>query len=166
MSNELTKIGERLIEIRKEAHLTQQEVADKIDGLTVQMISSYETGKQKPGIENLAKFSKFFNVSLDYLCFGKNIVKDTKLHTYSDLFREIVKLSELGIFEIQTSYSGIGSKSDTRYFSMTSRDKILVEFIEKFKKLESCKEILGNDIYNLSLESLVSKYIEIKLNIE
>ena len=158
MDNELTKIGERLTEIRKEAHLTQQEVADKIDGLTVQMISSYETGKQKPGIENLAKFSKFFNVSLDYICFGNNSqMNNLKLKTYSDLFREILKIYESNFFE--TRNIGLDmSDNDFKYFYITSNDEILIEFIEQFKKLESCKDILGEEVYKLSVESLINKY--------
>lgn len=156
MDNELTKIGERLTEIRKEAHLTQQEVADKIDGLTVQMISSYETGKQKPGIENLAKFSKFFNVSLDYICFGNNSqMNNLKLKTYSDLFREILKIYESNLFKMNNISLDI---KDFKYFDITSNDKILIEFIEQFKKLESCKDILGEEVYKLSVESLINKY--------
>jgi len=56
----------RLKELRKEKHLTLQELADKT-GLSNQAISFYERGKRKPKIETWKKLAHYFGVSVDYL---------------------------------------------------------------------------------------------------
>ena len=48
-------MGERITESRKKCGLTQQALADKIDGMTVQMINSYERNKQTPSMKNIIK---------------------------------------------------------------------------------------------------------------
>lgn len=56
----------RLKELRKQKHLTLQELADKT-GLSNQAISFYERGKRKPKIETWQKLADFFGVSVPYL---------------------------------------------------------------------------------------------------
>jgi len=97
------EIGKRLTEIRKKNNKTQQEVVDNIEGLTTQMLSSYENGKQKPGIENMIKLSNYFNVSLDYLCLGiKTQTTRLEITNYEDLIRCIIAITETGIFKIES----------------------------------------------------------------
>lgn len=59
-------IGERLAELRKDAGISQQELADKLS-LTKFTISSYEREKTMPSDEIKIELAKIFNVSLDYL---------------------------------------------------------------------------------------------------
>lgn len=56
----------RLAEIRKNNKMTQKELADKV-GLTPKAISFYELGQREISNDLLIKFSKIFNVSIDYL---------------------------------------------------------------------------------------------------
>lgn len=57
---------ERLRTLRKEHNLTQKTLAEHLNyGYTA--ISNYESGKNKPSINDLKKIASFFNVSLDYL---------------------------------------------------------------------------------------------------
>ena len=90
--NELSIIGKRIKEIREKNSLTQQQLADKIDGVTVQMVCGYEKGKQTPSLKNLIKISEILNVSLDYLCLGRNeeVVSKKKIVYYSDLIDAMV----------------------------------------------------------------------------
>lgn len=59
-------IGERLLDLRKEAGLTQDELA-KILSINKHSISSYERNKNEPPDEIKMQIAKFFGVSVDYL---------------------------------------------------------------------------------------------------
>jgi len=58
--------GERLRKLRKEAGLTQPELAERT-WLSKAVISNYELGVRKPSIDIVVKFAKYFHVSADYL---------------------------------------------------------------------------------------------------
>lgn len=58
--------NERIIKLRKDRNLTQQEVADQV-GLTQSMISHIEAGRKDPGKINKIILAKFFNVSVEWL---------------------------------------------------------------------------------------------------
>lgn len=60
------KIGERLLELRKNAGLTQTELANAV-GLTQTLVAKYEKGVKRMPIENLRLFSEYFGVTMDYL---------------------------------------------------------------------------------------------------
>ena len=59
-------IGEWLLQLRKEANLTQDELA-AILKINKHSISSYERGKSEPPDEIKIAIAKYFNVSVDYL---------------------------------------------------------------------------------------------------
>lgn len=54
----------KLTELRKEKHLTQPELAEKL-GMTRQMISYLENRATNPTLEQIRKFADFFAVSAD-----------------------------------------------------------------------------------------------------
>ncbi|MCI7061412.1 MAG: helix-turn-helix domain-containing protein [Lachnospiraceae bacterium] len=58
--------GERLRDLRHEKHMTQKQLADKLD-LSKGTISAYEQGKKYPSIEVLIKLCNILQVSADYL---------------------------------------------------------------------------------------------------
>lgn len=58
--------GEKLKELRKDAKMTQQDLASQLS-LSVQTIKTYEQGRSDPDDETKLKIAKLFNVSLDYL---------------------------------------------------------------------------------------------------
>lgn len=62
MSEEL---GKKLKHLRKSKHMSQQEVADKVD-ITRSTISNYEIGRRTPHLKDLQKFSAVFGVGLDF----------------------------------------------------------------------------------------------------
>lgn len=59
-------IGERLLELRKNAELTQDELA-AILKINKHSISSYEREKSEPPDAIKIEMAKFFHVSVDYL---------------------------------------------------------------------------------------------------
>lgn len=60
------KFGKALSTLRKEADLTQNEVADRLN-LSRQAISKYERGESFPDISILVMIAELFNVTLDQL---------------------------------------------------------------------------------------------------
>ena len=154
------EIGKRLINLRKEINKTQQEVADSIPGLTIQMISSYENGKQSPAIENLIKISSFYNVSIDYLLTGKETSKSvSKITNYEELIRTILMIKECGIFTVSTSMGYVGVDYSCEYdYNLFSHNETLYRFNENYEKLLAAKEIMGEEMYKMALDGLISKY--------
>ncbi len=59
-------IGERLYQLRKDAGLTQDELADILK-INKHSISSYERNKSEPPDGIKVRMAKFFNVSIDYM---------------------------------------------------------------------------------------------------
>lgn len=57
----MSKIGELMYQKRKELHMTQEELAEKI-GVTDGYISKIELGYQQPGFETLSKIGKELNI--------------------------------------------------------------------------------------------------------
>lgn len=58
--------GEKLKTLRLKHHLTQQQLADKVE-LVKGSISAYEQSTKYPSLEVLIKLCNFFNVSADYM---------------------------------------------------------------------------------------------------
>ena len=66
----LREMGERFAQRRKELHLTQEELSERID-LSSQTISCIELGKKAVRPENLAKLCSALDISADYILYGK-----------------------------------------------------------------------------------------------
>lgn len=62
----MSKLGERLSELRQERGITQQELAD-VFHISNSAISSYETGTRIPDVDFLLELAKFYNTSCDYM---------------------------------------------------------------------------------------------------
>ncbi|HEM4990216.1 TPA: helix-turn-helix transcriptional regulator [Streptococcus suis] len=81
------EFSERLKDLRKQAGLTQVDVAGKL-GISQQAYASWEHGAKKPTQENLVKIAQILNVSVDYLV-GNSDVENTnkELEDIELLFR-------------------------------------------------------------------------------
>lgn len=62
----MVEFSQRLKQLRKEKHLTQAQVAERI-GVTASMVSSYETDIRLPSYEVLVKIATLFGVTIDYM---------------------------------------------------------------------------------------------------
>lgn len=60
-----------LKKIRKEKGLSQLKVALDLN-MSREALSYYENGKRNPDIQTLKMFSRYFNVSIDFLINGKD----------------------------------------------------------------------------------------------
>ena len=79
------KFSERLKDLRKQAELTQVDVAGKL-GISQQAYASWERGTKKPTQENLVKIAQVLNVSVDYLV-GNSEERIDELDNIELLFR-------------------------------------------------------------------------------
>lgn len=77
--------AERLKELRKQAHLTQVELAKRL-GIGQSSYADWERGKKKPTQENLVKIARILDVSIDYLV-GNSEEKSDELDNIELLFR-------------------------------------------------------------------------------
>ena len=59
-------LGQRLLGLREEAELTQQQVAEAI-GSTQQKISNYEKGTVEPDCDTLVLLADLFKTTVDYM---------------------------------------------------------------------------------------------------
>ena len=93
-------LGKKIIEMRKKAKLSQEQLAEKLD-VTRQTISNWENGKFYPDIDVLVKISKCFNISLDdllsydnkvlqYLKDSTDVVKSNKKLLYAILLNILI----------------------------------------------------------------------------
>ena len=60
------KFNEKLINLRKKAGLTQEELGYKLN-VTRQTVSKWELGQTTPEMDKLIEISKIFNISVDEL---------------------------------------------------------------------------------------------------
>ena len=79
------EFSERLKDLRKQAELTQVDVAEKL-GISQPAYASWERGVKKPTQENLVKIAQILNVSVDYLV-GNSEEKNDELDSIELLFR-------------------------------------------------------------------------------
>lgn len=68
--------GKRLLEARKQANLSQKDVADNL-GTKSPVIGRYERDEAKPSIEVAAKLATLLGASLDYLVGNSDLNVDT-----------------------------------------------------------------------------------------
>lgn len=65
-------IGLRISELRKSRHMTQEQLAEKLD-ISIKHCSAVERGISCLSLEKLIEVSDYFDVSLDYLVKGNSI---------------------------------------------------------------------------------------------
>ena len=83
----MVDFGKKLKELRKQAGLTQQQLADKL-GITKSVVSYYELSERTPSPEVLKDIALIFRVSTDYLL-G---IEREKTIDVSDLSDDDIKL--------------------------------------------------------------------------
>lgn len=62
----MLKLSERLVSLRKERKLTQEDTAKELE-LGLRTYCRYEKGEREPTASVLVQIADYYNVSLDYL---------------------------------------------------------------------------------------------------
>ena len=82
-------IGERLLKLRKERNLSQEDLANELD-VSRQTISKWETDQSIPDFDKIVPICKYFGITTDELLTGnKNIVESTNNDFKSKFARNI-----------------------------------------------------------------------------
>lgn len=71
MSPDYSVIGRRIKKARIEQHITQEELADKLN-ISIAFVSRVERGNSKINLKRLAQISEILNVTPGYLLTGSN----------------------------------------------------------------------------------------------
>ncbi len=74
------ELKNRIRELRLQANLTQEELAEKLF-VNRSLISKWENGSRLPGVEDLKRISSLFGISLDELISGDKYPKDPVVKT-------------------------------------------------------------------------------------
>lgn len=95
------KFNEKLIMLRKQHNLSQEQVAEKL-GVARQTISKWELGETTPEMDKLIIMSELYNITLDELMKEENegkVVNDTNNTNSQKLAGMTIKiLKGIGIF--------------------------------------------------------------------
>ena len=82
------EFNEKLLELRKQKGLTQEEVADALY-VSRTAISKWESGRGYPNIDSLKAIAKFFDITIDQLLSGEELLtiaeedtRQTKKHLH------------------------------------------------------------------------------------
>lgn len=87
------ELANRLIELRKEKGLSQEELANKLN-ISRQAISKWERGESSPDTDNLIELAKIYNISLDELL---NYKKDEEQNKEAKENKEDNKISKINL---------------------------------------------------------------------
>lgn len=93
-SNLNSSIVERLKKLRKQHQLTQSQLAQEI-GVTQSIISVVESEKSAVSLDFLRKAANFYNVSIEWLLYGKEKFAELKLGNFVPLVDNTVKADYL-----------------------------------------------------------------------
>lgn len=70
-------IGNRLFELRKNKNITQERLAESL-GISRQSVSNWELDKSLPDMDKLMALAALYEVSLDYIVYGKQEVANAE----------------------------------------------------------------------------------------
>lgn len=82
-------IAKNIIDLRKSNGITQEQLANALN-ISAQAISKWETGTCQPDTLTLPLIAEYFNVSIDYLYYGKDMTYDD---VYEKVFQKVRNIS-------------------------------------------------------------------------
>ena len=101
-------LGNKIVELRKKAKLSQEQLAEKIE-VTRQTISNWELGETNPDIVQAKRIAEVFNISLDELTnndSSDSLIIDN-LQVLSKTNRRTMIISNVSLFLIMLSIAAI-----------------------------------------------------------
>ncbi len=122
-------LATRLLKLRKENDLTQQQVADLLN-LERTSVTKYESGQSSPSYNTLLMLSKIYNVSISYL-----LGEDSDSETFFDVASsssEYTNNSTLPL--LNTQYMDVLTDDEqflVLYFRMLDRDPEILDYLRQ-----------------------------------
>lgn len=110
-------IGKRLRKQREKLNMTREEFAEKAN-ISPQFLAEIENGKKGMSVNTLYKICKNYNLSADYLLFGRLLNNNTtdKAKSLSEPYlsytEDIIEIVNNIIIETQNNYKSTQKKGD------------------------------------------------------
>ena len=76
---DMKKIGKKISVLRKEANMTQMELADRM-GISFQAVSNWERGNSMPDISKLPELAEIFGKTVDELLGEKSVLVEAAMN--------------------------------------------------------------------------------------
>jgi len=159
----------KIIGIRKQNNLTQEELAEKLN-VSRQTVSNWETSKCYPDIETLVIISDKFNITLDKLI--KEDIKMIKEIDRKTKLNKKIKYAIIILIIILTISGIMLYNKNNKINNVMAQNNELKEDLEKFKAVDDNKMIYRFNIEDISIEDItldyhnLNIYIDNKLSIE
>ena len=142
-NNEPISVGERIKNLREEKGESQEKLGEAV-GLSQNSISKLEKGITNLTLENLCNMAEHFNVSIDFICTGKN----------SD---SILMLLEK---YISLDYSGLSEGEDIHLkYPVLRFKKYFFDYLMK-KATAQMDKYLPNDVKDMWIEKETKNFYE------
>ena len=114
-------IGERLLELRKQKGLSQEEVADQV-GVTRQTVSKWEVGESKPDFDKIIPLCDLFSITTEELLRGEKRkeeqqVSKEEVYDRRKIKRKTAMILSISIFLYFLSISWIVLASSFEFMS-------------------------------------------------
>ena len=140
MGVESMTLVERLKELRKETHMTQNELANML-GMAKGTVAMWEMGKRNPSFEALEKMSEIFDKRVDYILGTSDNPASPKL---SD-----ADMEQIGRWQAEEDFSEVVMK----YLRLDARGKAAVEALvtAEFNFCRSNNTLLPREGFLLSI---------------
>jgi len=101
-------IGERLLKLRKERNLSQEELANVLD-VSRQTISKWETDQTTPDFDKIVPLCEYFGITSDELLSGKKDIIESKNDDKRKIFARNIAIS-VGLYIISLVLVILGSE--------------------------------------------------------
>ncbi len=108
----MENIGDRIKNLMKQNNMTQKKLSEEI-GMSRAIIGNYINGLNFPNSEALAKLSKLFQVSTDYLIFGDEQVSELIETKLIECFRELNTENQLKVVKEATGLREVQRLQDS-----------------------------------------------------
>ncbi len=103
------EMGERIRKLRKEKHLTQENLSEKM-GISAQYLSEIERGIKNIGVDKLTVLCQILEVTLDQIVFG-DIKGHRNLGDFKVLLKDASEYEALIMFEVSASIKRVLRKN-------------------------------------------------------
>lgn len=162
------KFEEKLIKLRKENLLSQEELAEKLN-VTRQTISKWELGQSKPDIEKLKEISSLFKVSIEQLTDDNNTEINKKIKEKDNskiiititVIAVVIIITLIGAFVYQRIFKTFGSFIDDTKDIMNSTIQTQKDMMNTFNDMrENVLEQQNNTKSNMDdqMEEMMERY--------
>jgi transcriptional regulator with XRE-family HTH domain len=147
--------GNRLKEARNKRKLSQEELS-KLTGISVQTLSSYETGHSAPVMDYMYLISLALNTSVDFLLFGEKhniqLIHEENIDDTKSFLNVILKLIDTNLVSLEI----INSPFLPKAINLKITDMDIYNRISDIKKIVDDRNKFDSSTYNLIINSLIN----------